>query len=370
MCLCKEVVGINTCGKHSCNFSYILVWLDSSCKNHHISLHKDLFIFKQVRSLNHKSSIWLWDYLSNLAFYIIYTVIFNSSSVELIEVFAWSTNVNVENSYICIRVFVTDQHCMFCSVHTADLGTVALPSFIRAAASHTLYKYNVFRSFSIGKSLKMTLCRSCCIHDTLKLKRGDNVLTLAVSVLIIFIQRNHVKTGCNHDCTVFLCNYFILLLIINCTCSTNLGADTAFSGFKLGTMLAVDYRNIWDSLSERNIDSTSVVQTAVKFVWIFLGRTFLRTNATSGTFAHIHASCFLADINGEVTYKAAYLLNLTVCIDVDFLMCCCLYHLRGEDTCRAVQSWEGFVQLGHSSTNTWKLLHNINLITSLCNVKS
>ena len=75
------------------------------------------------------------------------------------RVLAWSTNVNVENSYICIRVFVTDQHCMFCSVHTADLGAVALSSFIRATASHTLYKYNVFRSFSIGKSLKMPLCR-------------------------------------------------------------------------------------------------------------------------------------------------------------------------------------------------------------------
>ena len=134
-------------------------------------------------------------------------------------------------------------------------------------------------------------------------------------------------------------------------------------------MLAVDYRNIWDSLSERNVDSTSVVQTAVKFVWIFLGRTFLRTNAASGTFAHIHASCFLADINGEVTYKAAYLFNLTVCINVDFLVGCCLYHLWCKDTCGAVQCWEGFVQLGHSSTDTWKLLHNINLITSLCNVK-
>ena len=110
-------------------------------------------------------------------------------------------------------------------------------------------------------------------------------------------------------------------------------------------MLAVDYRNIWDSLSERNVDSTSVVQTAVKFVWIFLGRTFLRTNAASGTFAHIHASCFLADINGEVTYKAAYLLNFTVCIDVDFLMCCCLYHFRCKDTCRTVKCRECFIKL-------------------------
>ena len=257
---------------------------------------------------------------------------------------------------------------MFCSVHTADLGTVALSSVVRATASHTLYKYNVFRSFSIGKSLKMPLCRSCCIHDTLKLKRGDNVLTLAVSVLIIFIQRNHVKTGCNHDCTVFLCNDLILLLIINCTCGTNLGADTAFSGFKFGTMLAVDYRNIWDSLSERNVDSTSVVQTAVKFVWIFLGRTFLRTNAASGTFAHIHASCFFTDINRKITYESAYFFYFTICIQRDLFMCGSFHHFRCQDTCRTVQCRECLIDLGHSSSDTRLFLHDIYFISGICDI--
>ena len=40
----------------------------------------------------------------------------------------------------------------------------------------------------------------------------------------------------------------------------------------------------------------------------------------AGTLAHIHTSCLLADINGKVAYKAAYLLNFTVCINGDLLV--------------------------------------------------
>ena len=274
MCLCKEIIGINTSSKHGCNFSYILIWLNSSCKNNHIRLHKDLLVFQKVRSLNHKCSVWLRNYFSYLAFYIIYTVIFNCSSVELIKVFTWSTDINVEYRYVCIRIFVADEHCMFCSIHTADFGAIALSSFVRATASHALDEYNILRSFSIRKSLKMAFCRAGCIHDTLKFKGGNNVLALAVSVLIIFIKRDHIETGCNNDGTVFLCNNLIFLLIINSTGCTNLGAGTTFSGFEFDTVFTVDYRNIWYSLCERNVDGTSVVQATVKFVWIFLGRTF------------------------------------------------------------------------------------------------
>ena len=191
----------------------------------------------------------------------------------------------------------------------------------------------------------MTLCRSCCVHDTLKLKGGDDVLALAVSILIIFIKRDHIETGCNYDCAVFLCNDLILLLVIDCAGCARLGAGTAFSGFELDAVLTVDYRNIWDCLGKRNVNSTSVVQAAVKFVWIFLGRTFGGADTASCTFVHIYASCFFTDIYGEVTDKAAYLLHFTVCIDIDLLMCCSLYHLWGKDTCGTVQCWEGLVKL-------------------------
>ena len=191
----------------------------------------------------------------------------------------------------------------------------------------------------------MTFCRSCCIHNTLKLKGCDDVLALAVSVLIIFIKRNHIETGCNYDCAVFLCNDLILLLVIDCAGCADLRTGTAFSGFELDAVLTVDYRNIWNCLGKRNVNGASVVQAAVKFVWIFFGRTFGGADAASCTFVHIYASCFFTDIYGEVTNEAAYFFNFTICVNVDFLMCCSFYHFRGKNTCRTVKCWECLIKL-------------------------
>ena len=113
----------------------------------------DLFIINQVRSLYKKASVRLRNDFSYLAFDVVYTVLFYSSSVELIEVLTRGTHINIEDCYICIRIFITDQHCMFCCVHTADLGAVWLSSVIRTSASHTLDKYQLFRSLSVGKTL-------------------------------------------------------------------------------------------------------------------------------------------------------------------------------------------------------------------------
>ena len=153
MGFCEEVVCINTCCKHSSDLTNIRVRFNGCCKNDHICFLKDLFVVDQVRSLYKKASVRLWNNFSYLAFDVVYAVLFYGSSVELIEVFTWSTDINIEYGYICIRIFITDQHCMFCCVHTADLGAVWLSSVIRTSASHTLDKYQLFRSLSVGKTL-------------------------------------------------------------------------------------------------------------------------------------------------------------------------------------------------------------------------
>ena len=215
----------------------------------------------------------------------------------------------------------------------------------------------------------MTLCRSCCIHQTLQFQGSDHILALAVSILIILIKLDHIKTGCHNNGSVFLCYDLVLLLIINGSCCTVLSAGTAFAGFELNTVLTVDHRYIWDGLCKRNINGTAVVQSTVKFIRNLLGWTFLGTYTTTCTFAHVYTSGFFTDIYCKITYKAADLLNFAVCIDIDLLMSCSFYHLRGKDTCGAVQGWECFVQLGHSSTNAGKLFHNIHFISCICNIK-
>ena len=105
----------------------------------------------------------------------------------------------------------------------------------------------------------MALGRAGCVHDTLQFQRCDDILALAVSILIIFIQRNHIETGGNHDGTVFLCNDLIFLIVINGTCCTGFGTSSAFSGFELDAVLTVNDWNVWNSLGKGNVDGTSGV---------------------------------------------------------------------------------------------------------------
>ena len=104
---------------------------------------------------------------------------------------------------------------MLGGVHTTDLGTVALSSVIRTTASNTLDEYHLFWCFSIGQALQMSFGRSCRIHDTLQFQGGNDVFTLAVCIFIIIVKLDHIKTSSNYDCSVFLCNDLILLVIVN-----------------------------------------------------------------------------------------------------------------------------------------------------------
>ena len=44
---------------------------------------------------------------------------------------------------------------------------------------------------------------------------GNDVFTLAVCIFIIIVKLDHIKTSSNYDCSVFLCNDLILLVIVN-----------------------------------------------------------------------------------------------------------------------------------------------------------
>ena len=73
------------------------------------------------RKVFQQFSVWLRNHFSYLTFDIIYSILFYGSAVELIEVLTRSTHINIEDSYIDIWIFITDQHRMFCGVHTTDI---------------------------------------------------------------------------------------------------------------------------------------------------------------------------------------------------------------------------------------------------------
>ena len=164
---------------------------------------------------------------------------------------------------------------MFCCVHTADLGAVALSSVIRASASHALDEHDLLRSFSVREALQMSACRSCCVHDTLQLKGCDDIFALAVSILVISVKLDHVESGCDNDRAVLLCDDLIFLIVINRACLADFRTDSALSGLELDTCVAVDDRNVRDCLCERCIDCASCAQAAVELTRSLLAWAFL-----------------------------------------------------------------------------------------------
>ena len=259
MCFCQEIIRINTCCKHSRNLTHIWIRFNRSGKNYHICFFQNLLIIQKVYTLYQKLSIWLWKNFSNLTFDIIYTILLYRSSVELIKVLSWCTYIYIKYGYVDIRIFITDQHGMFCSIHTADFRAVALSSVICTTASHTLNKYHLFWCFSIRKTFQMSFSRTCSVHDTFQLQRGNHIFALIVCIFIVLIQFDGIKPCRHYNCTIFFGYNFILLFVVNRTCLTYFCTYSTFTGFELGTCFTVDHRYIWNCLCKRCIYSASVI---------------------------------------------------------------------------------------------------------------
>ena len=273
------------------------------------------------------------------------SILFHCPSIELVEVLARSTHINIEDGHIYIRIFITNQHGMLRCIHTANLGAIALSPLVRAAGPHALDKYDGLGSLVVGHTLQMALGGSCRVHDTLQLQGRDDIRALVIRIFIILIQLDGIKAGRHDDSAVIHGNDLVLLLVINRARLTYLGADTAFSGLEFHTVFTINHRNIGNRLGEGRIDRASCIQSPVEFIGSLLGRTLLLADAAAGTLAHIHASGFFPDIHMEIAYEAADLLYLAICINRNLLMGRGLHHFRCQDTGGAVQSREGLVKL-------------------------
>ena len=72
-----------------------------------------------------------------------------------------------------------------------------------------------FGCLSVGKPLQMSACRSGRIHNTLQFQRCDNIFALAVRVLVVFVQLDHIKACSHYNRAVLLCNDLVLLVIVD-----------------------------------------------------------------------------------------------------------------------------------------------------------
>ena len=125
-------------------------------------------------------------------------------SVSYTHLLTGGTHVDVEHRYVDVRVFITDQHGVLCRVHAANLGAVALTALIGATAAYTLDEHHILRVLAVGKALQMTLRGACRVHDALELEGRDDILALAVCVLIVLIELDGIEAGSDDDSACLL----------------------------------------------------------------------------------------------------------------------------------------------------------------------
>ena len=77
-----------------------------------------------------------------------------------------------------------------------------------------------------------------------ELEGRDDILALAVCVLVVLIELDGIEAGSDDDSAVLLGDDLILLLVIDGARLADLLAQTALSGLELDTSFTVDDRDV------------------------------------------------------------------------------------------------------------------------------
>ena len=113
MSLGEEVVGIDAGCQHGSKCFCTV----SDSGSMAVARHNHIRIPSRICLLSRRSTpctrscpFGLRNDFSDLTFDVVYIVLFHGSSVELVEVLPRGTNVDIEDSHVYIRIFITDQH--------------------------------------------------------------------------------------------------------------------------------------------------------------------------------------------------------------------------------------------------------------------
>ena len=373
VCLSKEVVGIHAGCQHSCQRTSALVCFDCSSQNDHVSLDVQLFVGNQIRCLNIQCAVSLRCNLADHTLNIVYAILLYCTAIELIIVLARGTNVDVEYINVSIRIFFTAQHSVLCGIHTADLGAVFLTAaMLRTGftAADALYEYQCLRLLAVGQTLQVTIGRTVCLEDSLEFQRSHNILALGICKFIIAVDVDRIITSSRNDCAVLFFHEGFLLLIVDRTGRTYLGTQTALALGELDAACGVQNSYVRDRLCKRDVSSVTVAQSQVISIRNILYRTLFGTSAASGTFIFIDKTSLAADLNAEVAHESGHSLYFTVGIDSDLVILCAFYHLRSQNTGRAVQCRECLIDLCHLTADGGFFFYDIDRIASLCDIQS
>ncbi len=299
-------------------------------------------------------------------------VLLDGSTIELIEVLARGSHIDVEDIDIRIRVVILCKHCMLRGVHTADLRAVRLATLVRIAGltgAYALDEYDGLRLLAVGRTEEVTAGRTGSIHETLILEGGHDIRTLGVCIFIVLVDLDHLIAGCHDDGAVVLFYELIGILIVDGLCAADLFAESADALVQLQAIVRVNGSDLRYGLCERNIDAGAGIEAEVELVRYLLLRALLGAETAACALVLIDISCLPLDRHVEVADEALYICDFTIAIDVNLIMLANLNHLRGYDTGRAVECREGLVKLCHLTADGRFCFDNVYIIAGIRDIK-
>ena len=329
-----------------------------------------LSVINKVGRLNFKFFA-VGRYLADHTLDVMHAVFFHGAAIELVEVLAGGTHVDIENIHLSVGVFIADEHGMLCRIHTADLGAILLALFRTggAARADTLHKHDRMRMLAVGRTQQRAARRTRGVHETLELQRSDNILRLRIGIFVELLHGDRIEAGRHDDGAVFLLHELVFRLIVDCARTAHLGANAALAGFQHHAVLRVDGRDLRNSLCKRDIDRTAIVHAEVEFVGNLLLRAFFGAQTAAGADILFDIARLTLDSDIEIADKALDIRDLGIGEDADLLVLRHIHHFRCQNTGSAIERREGLVELCHFAADGGLGLHDVDGETGVGDVK-
>ena len=159
----QEIVRVDTCRKERSYLSYRRFRFDCSRQNDEVGFNGHLLVVDKIRALYHKFAVFI-IYFADHTFDIVHAVLFYRATEEFVVVLARRTYVDIEYVHFRIGIFFTNKHSVFCRIHTANLRTVRFSATAGVTRTDALNKGDYLRMFTVGRTQKHTVRRTCCVH--------------------------------------------------------------------------------------------------------------------------------------------------------------------------------------------------------------
>ena len=260
-------------------------------------------------------------------------------------------------------------HCLLGGVHAAHGRAVLLPSFLLGPGSAALDVCDLLGLLSGGGDDDVTSVGSGCAHDPLVLDCGDDVLESAVSVLGGDVCVPYLESGCGDDRSDLEDDLLVLVVVVDCSLTAVLGAESALALLDHVTVILVDDCDTGNGLCVGDVDCFPGGESELVLVRNVLNRTFCETVSASGTLLGVDVPCFLENCDLEVSRLSLDLLDLVVGQGRDVGVSVTIRHFRREDTCGTVVRRERLVQTAHHSTDGSVFLYQVDMDAPVCKIQ-